>query len=153
LGRFRAIFDANLYLNLLLSRNPERSLITRLLRSAAQQEFALLLPADLVAELSDASARRPHLAARVNRTALETLFQLLLEFATPLPLLEHEPPRIVRDSNDDYLIALAVLSAADFIVTRDRDLLDLHEVTGVRIVDAVTFLELLQAGAELDETR
>lgn len=36
------------------------------------------------------------------------------------------PPRVVRDSADDYLVALARGTRADAIVTGDRDLLD-HE--------------------------
>lgn len=36
------------------------------------------------------------------------------------------PPRVVRDPNDDYLVALARAAGADAIVTGDRDLLD-HE--------------------------
>lgn len=36
------------------------------------------------------------------------------------------PPRIIRDPADDYLVALARATDADAIVTGDRDLLD-HE--------------------------
>ncbi len=36
------------------------------------------------------------------------------------------PPRLVRDPEDDYLVALARAESADAIVTGDRDLLD-HE--------------------------
>lgn len=35
-----------------------------------------------------------------------------------------EPPSILRDPNDDYLVALAQTSGARAIVTGDRDLLD-----------------------------
>jgi len=36
------------------------------------------------------------------------------------------PPKILRDSDDDYLVALALAANATAIVTGDRDLLD-HE--------------------------
>jgi predicted nucleic acid-binding protein len=58
------------------------------------------------------------------------------------------PPEISRDPQDDYLLALAVVHEADYLVTRDRDLLDLGEVVGVKIVDPVTFLALLRSTTE-----
>lgn len=141
----RAIFDANLYLNLLLSRAPDDSAVGLTLRFATQSVFELLVPEDVIAELSNVVGRRPHLAARVSQDSLDALFRQLQLFATPLPLLGREPPRISRDTNDDYLIALAVLNAADYVVTRDKDLLDLGEVAGVRLIDPVAFLSLLRS--------
>lgn len=116
-----------------------------MLRFAAEFAFDLLLPEDLVAELRAVVARRSYLATRISQEVLDAQFRRILVFATPLPFLEQEPPRISRDAKDDYLIALAVLNAADFIVTRDKDLLDLSEVAGVRIVDPVAFLALLRS--------
>jgi predicted nucleic acid-binding protein len=144
----RAIFDTNLYIKLLLSPDPDRTVIERLLRAAARRAFELMLPEDVIGELSDVVARRPYLSARGNQDALNALFDRVLRFATPLPLLEKDPPPIARDANDDYLITLSVLNDVDYIVTRDRDLLDLREVAGVRIVDPMTFLGLLTAEPE-----
>lgn len=55
------------------------------------------------------------------------------------------PPRVVRDSRDDYLVALARATGADAIVTADRDLLD-HtglEPPAVTAKDACRALGLL----------
>lgn len=145
MGRPRAIFDASLYVNLLLSRNPDTSAVGFLFKAAAQRSFDLLLPEDVGGELVDVVARRTHLATRINQATLDALFRQLLQFATLLPFLGAEPPRVSRDANDDYLIALAVLNAADYVVTRDKDLLDLGKVAGVRIVDPVAFLALLRS--------
>jgi predicted nucleic acid-binding protein len=147
LGGSRAIFDANLYLNFLLSRDPEVSVVGLLLRSATRSEFDHLFPADVAGELTQAIARRPYLTARISWESLDAFFDRLDEFATPLPLLEQALPRLSRDANDDYLIALAVLNAVDYLVTRDRDLLDLGDISGVRIVDPVTFLRLIRASS------
>lgn len=143
--RPRAIFDANLFLNLLLSRDPDNSALGLLLRFAAEFAFDLLLAQDVEAELRDAATRRPYLASRISEEALETQFDRIAAFAVRIPLLEQEPPRISRDARDDYLLALAVLNAADYVVTRDKDLLDLGEVSGVRMIDPVAFLAMLRA--------
>lgn len=145
MSRPRAIFDANLYLNLLLSRNPENSAVGLLVRFAAESIFDLLLAQDVEAELRDVATRRPYLASRISREALDAQFDRIAAFAIPIPLLEQEPPRISRDARDDYLLALAVLNAADYVVTRDKDLLDLSDVSGVRTIDPVAFLAMLRA--------
>jgi len=139
----RAILAANLYLNLLLSANPDVTAVGLIFKSATQRSFDLLLPEGVVEELRQVVARRPYLAARVSQETLDALFVQLLEFATLLPLLEQAPPRISRDPNDDYLVALAVVHEAEFLVTRDRDLLSLGEVVGVRMVDPVAFLDVI----------
>lgn len=48
-----------------------------------------------------------------------------------------------RDPDDDHVIACALASRADFLVTGDGDLLSLGTVEGVRIVSPMDLLELL----------
>ena len=43
---------------------------------------------------------------------------------------------ICRDADDDKLIACAVSAAADFIVSGDKDLLDMGQYKSVRIISA-----------------
>jgi uncharacterized protein len=54
-----------------------------------------------------------------------------------------EVARVCRDPDEDYVIATAVAGQADFIVSADKDLIDLGEHEGIRIVDAAGFLEAL----------
>lgn len=51
---------------------------------------------------------------------------------------------IERDPNDDMIIACAVVAQADYIVSRDRDLLDLGTYQGIQIVSPETFIQLLR---------
>ena len=46
-----------------------------------------------------------------------------------------------RDSEDDMVIECAKKSRADFIVTGDRDLLDMGSVEGIRIITARQYIE------------
>ena len=59
---------------------------------------------------------------------------------TPLPNLRV----IERDPKDDMVIACAVTAQADYIVSRDRDLLDLGEYQGIRIVTPEVFIQYLR---------
>lgn len=53
---------------------------------------------------------------------------------------------ICRDPEDDKFLATAVLGEADYVVSEDRDLLDLREQQGIKIVDVATFLKVLGEG-------
>jgi putative PIN family toxin of toxin-antitoxin system len=53
-------------------------------------------------------------------------------------------PAVSRDPKDDKFLATAVAAGAHYIVSEDRDLLDLVEYQGVQIVDAAAFLSILQ---------
>lgn len=50
---------------------------------------------------------------------------------------------VCRDPGDDYLIATARAGEAEFIVSSDKDLTDLVEYEGIRLVTAATFLSAI----------
>lgn len=54
--------------------------------------------------------------------------------------------RVSRDPEDDKFLAAARAGGAAFVVSEDRDLLDLGEWQGIRIVTAQDFLRILQTG-------
>jgi putative PIN family toxin of toxin-antitoxin system len=51
---------------------------------------------------------------------------------------------ICRDKKDNFLLSLAVDGSADYIITGDKDLLDLREIEGTRIVTIGEFQQLLK---------
>ncbi len=53
--------------------------------------------------------------------------------------------RVSRDPTDDKFLELAAVGKAQYIVTRDKDLLVLNPFQGVRILDAQSFVALLAA--------
>ncbi len=52
--------------------------------------------------------------------------------------------RVVRDPADDMILACAVAAAADYLVTRDDDLLSLGAHKGIAIVTPEAFLKILR---------
>lgn len=135
----RAVFDANVFISFLFSRNPESSVSGFLLDAAAEEKFILLIPIGAIIELNTVM-RRPRVMNRVTQQQLELLLRKLANIGILLPQLEGELPRICRDPGDDYLIAAAVNNGADFLVSLDRDLLELEHVLELRIVDPKSFL-------------
>ena len=95
-------------------------------------------------ELSDVLAR-PRIARCIPPEAAERALWLYLHAA-----IHFDPaqvPRVCRDQSDDFLLAPAVASKADLLVTRDEDLLMLGRHGTTRIVYPTQLLQLLGTGA------
>lgn len=58
--------------------------------------------------------------------------------------LRGDYPSLCRDPKDDYLLELAVISSADFIVTGDKDLLELERIGKTVIVSPMDSDLILQ---------
>lgn len=52
--------------------------------------------------------------------------------------------RIVRDPNDNMIVACAIAAGADYVVTRDKDMLSLDHYEGVGFATAEGFLKILR---------
>ena len=144
--RARALIDTSILARALLaSENPARA-VDLILAAAAAGAFALLLPPELLVELSDLLATRPYFVARVTPERREEFLALLEEVGIPTFPYRGPFPALTRDPGDDYLLAYALRDRADFLVTGDRDLLDLADAyEQPRIVDAGAFVRELRA--------
>ena len=146
--RLRVLIDANVLISSLLSPNPDRSAAAALVQIAQQGVFDWVVPVETVEEITRVVINKPWLATRITPDHLNRLIANLKTTAELAPVLTKPPPRTCRDREDDYLIAQAMLAEANVLVTRDRDLLDLGQVGGVRIVDPATFLGLTRSNLE-----
>ena len=98
----------------------------------------------LVAELrSTLSYNR--LAKYVERSGL-TLDELLTRYLNVAIVVEPATvPQIVRDPDDDHVLACALTARADLIVTGDDDLLTLNAYQDIPIVTAAEALRRIEA--------
>ncbi len=140
----RVILDVNIYLSYLLDpANPNRT-ITRIMDRLFSGYFRLVIPAELIDELTLAARRKPYFRERLTERDVRNLMSLL-QAKADAPLRLSDIPGVVRDPKDDYLIAHAILGRVDFLVTGDRDLLALDgEVDPLRIVTAAEFLRMVE---------
>ncbi len=60
-----------------------------------------------------------------------------------------QTPAICRDPSDDKFLA-AKTGDASFIISEDRDLLDLGSYEGIQIVNAETFVRILETGTNTE---
>lgn len=134
------VIDTQIVLRAVLN---ERSLPARLLFELGKQ-YTLAVSPSVRAEVYDV----------LSRPSLRTKFPALtdMELNRILAVLDagvqHEVehvPAMARDPKDDKFLALAAEAKAQFIVSEDMDLLVLNPYQGIRIVNALDFLRVLQA--------
>lgn len=106
--------------------------------------FEIILSEPILTETLLSLQDRPRLAARYGYTdAAATRYVADLAAAvTVLGDLQPIPP-VCRDPDDDHVLAAATTAAAAFIVTGDRDLLDLRSYEAIQILPPRAFLEMV----------
>ncbi len=132
----RAVFDTNI----LVSAFATQGLCARLLIRANRREFDLFISPAIRQEFERALGRKVGLSKEEIREAL-----LLLEEAAKTVDPANRNIRIIgicRDEPDHAILEAALAGQAEFIVTGDRDLLDLKEFRKIRIMTPREF-ELL----------
>jgi putative PIN family toxin of toxin-antitoxin system len=132
----RAVIDTNVLLSGLLWRGTPHALIEQVRAGT----FTLISSPALLAELGEI-IQRPKFRTVLVRSHTDperVLSELrrLADIVDPPPL----PAPVSRDPDDDAVLALAVASQADLIVSGDADLLTLGTHAGIPIVDPATAL-------------
>ena len=116
------------------------SSLSRLLVAARAGTFEMVACPLIFEELRRGLAK-PYFRKRVSAEEADELLDAFQLLAVALPNPD-SPAEVVRDPDDDFLVALAATSNADAIVTGDRDLLD-HPGLHPPAIDARAACELL----------
>jgi uncharacterized protein len=141
----RAVFDTSVLVSAFIDRTGLSSELLRL----AGDAFTLLLAPPIVAEtesklLTKRQLRRKNAYADATVGEYCRALELLAAMVTDLPPLSG----VVRDPNDDVIVAAALAARADYLVSRDKDLLALGSYQGVAVVTPEAFRGILrQRGA------
>lgn len=134
----RAILDTNVLVSAIFA---ESSLPGRVLKAWHSRKFTLLSSLEQIEEVKRVS-RYPHLTPRLSPTRAGRLVNDLRDVATVitnLPSLD-----VSSDPFDNYLLAMAAVGRADYLVTGDKgDLLALGKHGAARIVSVREFAKLL----------
>ena len=138
----RVVLDTNTIVSGVISTGPPRQLVD----AAKRGDFELATSPTLLAELLDVLGRKKF-AARLTQAGstpadIVNDLQALALIVTP-----PSAPRVVAlDPDDDQVLACAVASNADLIVSGDkRDLLPLQTYQGIPIITAREAVERITA--------
>jgi putative PIN family toxin of toxin-antitoxin system len=127
----RFVLDANIILAALAGRSDAPPAL--LLAGVHNGELETVACPLLIEEIRD-NLEKPYFRARLNELeaheALEAYSAVAVMHSNPTDV---EP--VLRDPDDDYLVALARDSNAEAIITGDKDLLD-HPELAPRAIDA-----------------
>lgn len=141
----RAFLDTNLLISSIIipKGNPGKVIF-----AWEQDLFILLVSAESLEELKEVTSRKKFLDSydlfKLRSSELINTLKLAAEIVTPLPkkdLLLHS-----RDPEDDYLLASALGGNADYLITGDKDLLELNKnsnLGSLKIITLKEFIELL----------
>ena len=130
-GDVRAVVDTNVLLSALLWRDTPHSLIEQVRAGT----LTLISSPSLLSELVEVM-NRPKFQPLLVRSdtdpeRVRSELRRLADIIDPPPL----PAAVSRDLSDDAVLALAVASQADLIITGDADLLELGSYAGIPIIN------------------
>ncbi|PZU96748.1 MAG: putative toxin-antitoxin system toxin component, PIN family [Pseudanabaena sp.] len=131
--KLRLVIDTNILISGLMSVN---SLPQQVFDYATSQ--AILLMSDEVQSEIENVLSRPKLQKYIT---LERRTKFLSELSQQVAKVTiNQQIRACRDPKDDKFLELAVCGEANYIITGDADLLDLHPFQNISIIKAASFL-------------
>lgn len=138
----RAVIDVNTLVSAII--NKPLSVSQEIYQNFISKHFLLIVSPSLLAEVEDVLNRdRIMKLHKHSSKSLQKIISQLANLSYIMPgKIEIE---IVRDPNDDKIIIAAVEGNADYIVSRDKDLLDLKEYQGIKIITPEEFMGILRA--------
>ena len=135
----RIVLDTNTVISALLWHGTPHNLVA----AFRTRPIVVFTSPILLAELADIFTREK-LASAVKASGLSP--DQLMQRYRRLAMVVHPeriPPTVLRDPDDDHVLACAITAKADLIVSGDSDLLDLKEYQGIRIVTPAQALQLV----------
>jgi putative PIN family toxin of toxin-antitoxin system len=136
-----AVIDSTVLVSAFLTKG---GVSAELLRYAREGVFVVFLSEEILIE-TEHTLSYPRIRARYTYTDEDVIdfvdrLRLAAEIVTDLP----ELTGIVRDPNDDMVIATARRAQAAYIVTRDKDLLSLEMYEDITILTPEAFIAILR---------
>jgi uncharacterized protein len=140
----KAVLDTTVLVSAFLNPNPG-GVSFEVLRFAKDGTYALWVSDDILDEVAQTLITHERIRRRYSYpdAAIVEFCKEVSRLATvvgDLPAIE-----IVRDPNDDMILACAIAAGADYLVTRDKDLLALGTHEAVRVIKPEAFLQVLRS--------
>jgi putative PIN family toxin of toxin-antitoxin system len=131
----RVVIDTNIMVSFLIGKR-----LSKLKDSLSNSSFKLILTHQLISELKLVTSR-PKFKNYFNKQDVNELIELFSIIGLMYQI--QDIPNVCRDSKDNFLLSLCYVGKAKYLVTGDKDLLDLCEYKGTRIISAGEFEKLL----------
>jgi putative PIN family toxin of toxin-antitoxin system len=142
-----AVLDSTVLVSAFLT---PRGLAAQLLSEARRGAFVLHLSDQIIVETQDVLLERKHIRQRYPYTD-EQAVRFCRALRSAAHLISHfaRISGVVRDPNDDMVIACALAAGDAYLVTRDPDLLTLKTYRDVRMATPEEFIALVRKQANM----
>jgi putative PIN family toxin of toxin-antitoxin system len=144
-----AVLDSTVLISAFLA---QRGVSNELLRHAREGAFLLFLSDEILNEaqgvLLDEERRHRQRYHYPNEEAINFI-EGLRAFAHPVTDLP-QVTVVIRDPNDDMVIATAQRAQVAYIVTRDKDLLSLEHHEGITMITPEAFIAIVRERGRLN---
>ncbi len=128
----RIIIDTNLWISFLITKD-----FAKLDEILFSRHGILVFSQELLDEFLEV-ARRPKFRRFFSSADIEELLETIEEYAEIVKI--HSKIEICRDLKDNFLLSLSVDGNADYLLTGDKDLLDLTKFAETAILTISDFL-------------
>jgi uncharacterized protein len=140
-----AVIDSTVLVSAFLT---EGGVSAALLRYAREGVFLVFLSEDILTETQHSLAY-PRIRERYNYSD-DDVADFLNRLRSAANLVDDLPHlTVVRDPNDDMVIATAIRAQATYIVTRDNDLLSLQQYEDITIMSPEAFIAIVRERGRL----
>jgi len=133
----KAVFDTNVLMAAFLTEG----LCSRILLRANRGNFELYISNSILSEFEEALRTK----AQFSRQEIQTIISLvskIVQLAEPKENDKKKAHGICRDETDDHVLACALACHADYLVTGDKDLLEVKRIQDLTVISPRKF-ELL----------
>jgi uncharacterized protein len=138
-----AVLDSTVLISAFLA---QRGVSNAILRHAREGAFFLFLSEEILNEaqgvLLDEERRHRQRYHYPNEAAIHFIdgLRAFAHLVADLP----QVAVVIRDPNDDMVVATAQRAQAAYIVTRDKDLLSLHHYEGITMITPEVFIAVVR---------
>jgi putative PIN family toxin of toxin-antitoxin system len=120
------LIDTNVLLSFLLQPRGKTA-PTLIVQRILDGEFKLLLPDYVINEALEATRDKAYFVARITPNRVREPMDALAAISIQSPAMTSAVGRWTRDPNDDFLVAVALVAGVDYLVSGDKDLLELGD--------------------------
>ncbi len=120
--RIAVVFDTNVLIAFYLSKNS-KSVVAKIIRLwRNERKLQMIVSNEIIAEYLEILER-----VGINENRIEKLKEILETFGIVSKFSLGKIPTESRDADDNLMLATALIGKADFLITNDKDLLDIAE--------------------------
>lgn len=137
----RAVLDTNTLVSAIINTN--KSVSQEIYQNSKDKHFLLVISSLILAEVEDVIHRARIM--RFHKYSTQQLQRIIKELTNVSLIVPGKTEiEVVRDPDDNKIISAALDGHVDYIISRDKDLLDLKEYQGIKIITPEKFMGILR---------